>query len=248
MLDKSAASLLSQLDEAISSGFFFAAEHQLVFRSDFLLAGLIESIPAPARGALRREAMGHSGRRAEPEDRQFWMTGHPLWTADRPAGPFEGAAAGSGELRSKSHGLIMDGRTTAGIRTAERVWRLHFRLALAGKLANLREFDTAESLIGEAEAGLRERGTRVWDAAPAAVRARLFLQAGRFGEARRQAELAIAAAGRDAVPVLRPLACSVLSTIYLYEGDLPGDRVPEAGAGGVRDGPGGALLAAVRLE
>ncbi|MFJ7266538.1 LuxR C-terminal-related transcriptional regulator [Streptomyces sp. NPDC099050] len=308
MLDKSAASLLSSLDEAISSGFVVAAEHQLVFQSDFLLAGVIESIPAPARGALQREAMGRSTRRAESDDRQFWVTGHPLWMAGRPADPLDEAVVESGEVHSKSHGLIMDGRATAGIRAAERVlagsassapsrldaeasvilgysllgteeaekrsarilreqgagpgdvaslmaltalsnarwsagelgeglslgraavrysdhvdpvWRLHFRLALAGKLANLREFDKAESLIDEAEAGLRELGTPVWGAAPAAVRARLFLQAGRFPDARRQAELATTAADRDAVPMLRPLAYSVLSTIFLYKGDLP---------------------------
>ncbi|MFF1410681.1 LuxR C-terminal-related transcriptional regulator [Streptomyces sp. NPDC058289] len=313
MLDKSAASLLSSLDEAISSGFVVAAEHQLVFQSDFLLTGVIESIPAPARGALQREAMGHSRRHAQSLDRQFWVAGHPLWMADRPADPPREAAGDSGEVHSgevysKSHGLIMDGKATAGIRTAERVlsgstssasarldaeasvilgysllgmeeaekrsarilreqgagpgdvaglmaltalsnarwragelgeglslgraavrysdgvdpvWRLHFRLALAGKLANLREFDKAESLINEAEAGLHELGTRVWDAAPAAMRARLFLQAGRVGDARRQAELATTAVDRDAVPMLRPLAYSVLSTILLYKGDLP---------------------------
>lgn len=76
-------------------------------------------LPRGARCGARRWATpeGARSRRAG----QFWMTGHPLWTADRPAGPFEGAAAGSGELHSKSHGLIMDGRATAGIRTAERV-------------------------------------------------------------------------------------------------------------------------------
>lgn len=308
MLDKSAASLLSSLDEAISSGFVVAAEHQLVFQSDFLLTGVIESIPAPARGALQREAMGHSGRRAQSHDRQFWVAGHPLWMADRPADPPREAEGDPGEVYSKSHGLIMDGKATAGIRTAERVlssstssasarldaeasvilgysllgmeeaekrsarilreqgagpgdvaglmaltalsnarwragelgeglslgraavrysdgvdpvWRLHFRLALAGKLANLREFDKAESLINDAEAGLHELGTRVWDAAPAAMRARLFLQAGRVGDARRQAELATTAVDRDAAAMLRPLAYSVLSTILLYKGDLP---------------------------
>ncbi|MCX5404170.1 LuxR C-terminal-related transcriptional regulator [Streptomyces sp. NBC_00335] len=320
MLDKSAASLLSSLEEAISSGFVVAAEHQLVFQSDFLLAGVVESIPAPARGVLQREAMGHSRNRAESHDQKFWVTGHPLWMADRPTGPFEEVAgesresgesreAGeSGEAYSKSHSLIMDGRATAGIRAAERVlsssasaaparldaeasvilgysllgmeeaekrsarilreqgagtgdvaalmaltalsnarwragelgeglslgraavrygatadpvWRLHFQLALAGKLANLREFEKAESLINDAEAGLRERGTRVRDSTLAAMRARLFLQAGRVGEARRQAELATEAVDRDAVPVFRPLAYSVLSTIFLYKGDLP---------------------------
>lgn len=100
------------------------------------------------------------------------------------------------------------------------MWRLHFQLALAGKVANLREFEKAESLINDAEAGLRELGTRAWDAVLAAMRARLFLQAGRVGDARQQAELATAAADRDAVPGLRPLAYSVLSTIFLYKGDL----------------------------
>ncbi|MET9854212.1 LuxR C-terminal-related transcriptional regulator [Streptomyces sp. NPDC006450] len=308
MLDKSSASLLSSLDEAISSGFVRAAEHQLVFQSDLLLTGVIESIPAPARGALQREAMGRSRRRADSHDQQFWVTGAPLWMAERPADPIEEMAVESGEAYSKSHGLIMDGKVTAGIRAAERVlssstssasarldaeasvilgysllgmeeaekrsarilreqefgpgdvaalmaltalsnarwragelgeglslgraavrysdgvdpvWRLHFRLALAGKLANLREFDKAESLIDEAEAGLHELGTPVWAAAPAAMRARLFLQAGRFGDARHQAELAAAAVGRDAVPILRPLVYSVLSTVFLYMGDLP---------------------------
>ncbi|MFI5866275.1 hydroxymethylglutaryl-CoA synthase [Streptomyces sp. NPDC051546] len=104
---------------------------------------------------------------------------------------------------------------------ADPVWRLHFRLAPAGKLGNLREFDKAESLIDEAEAGLHARDTRVRGAAPAAMRARLFLQAGRVADARRQAELATTAADRDAAPMLRPLAYSVLSTISLHKGDLP---------------------------
>ncbi|MGW5396766.1 hydroxymethylglutaryl-CoA synthase [Streptomyces sp. NPDC003952] len=104
---------------------------------------------------------------------------------------------------------------------ADPVWRLHFRLAPAGKLGNLREFDKAESLIDEAEAGLHARDTRVRGAAPAAMRARLFLQAGRVADARRQAELATTAADRDAAPMLRPLAYSVLSTTSLYKGDLP---------------------------
>ncbi|MFB6524326.1 LuxR C-terminal-related transcriptional regulator [Streptomyces sp. NPDC056401] len=312
MLDKSSGSLLSSLDEAIDAGFVMAADDQLVFQSDFLLMGVIESIPTPVRGALQREAKGHSGRRADAHDRQFRVTEAPLWMGDRPAhaahahAPHEVGAA-SDEVYSRSHGLIMGGRAAAGIREAERVmssplssasvrldaeasailgysllgmeesekrserilrergsrpgdvaalmaltalsnarwragelgeglslgraavrysdsvdplWRLQFQLALAGKLANLREFDKAASLIDDAEAGLRGMGTRVWDAAPAAMRSRLFLQAGRFGDARRQADLATAAVDRDAVPVLRPLAYSVLSAVSLYVGDL----------------------------
>jgi DNA-binding CsgD family transcriptional regulator len=112
----------------------------------------------------------------------------------------------------------------AAVRYSENVdpaWRLHFQLALAGKLANLREFDKAASLINAAEAGLRGLPTRVWAAAPATMRARLLLQSGQFSRARREAEVAIAATGRDAVPMLRPLAHSVLSAACLHMADLP---------------------------
>jgi DNA-binding CsgD family transcriptional regulator len=307
MLDRSSASLLSSLDEALASGFVVADELQLVFQSDFLIQGVVESIPAPARGALQREAMGHSVRPAEASDQKFWVPERPLWMTERPSESSTGAEEGSGDVHSRAHGLIMEGKATAGIRAAERIlaspgisasvrldaeasvilgysllgmeeaekhserilrerragqddvaalmaltalsnarwrsgelgeglslgraavrysenvdpiWRLHFQLALAGKLANLREFEKAESLINDAESGLHGLPTRVWDAAPAAMRSRLYLQAGRFGDARRQAELATAAADRDAVPILRPLAHTVLSTVSLYVGDL----------------------------
>ncbi len=59
MLDRSSASLLSSLDEAIASNFVVADDLQLVFQSDFLWRGILESIPAPARGALQREALVH---------------------------------------------------------------------------------------------------------------------------------------------------------------------------------------------
>ncbi|MFI6693834.1 LuxR C-terminal-related transcriptional regulator [Streptomyces sp. NPDC050433] len=301
MLDRSSASLLPPLDEAMASGFVVAAEHQLAFRSDFLLRGVMASIPAPVRGALRREAMGHPDGDKPAPGRRFRMVDPPAennpWTVREAGGAY-----------SNVHGLMMNGRTAAGIGIAERiladpnitapvrfdaeaslilghfllgdeeaekrserilgergvgqgdiaalmalttlsnarwrvgeladglslgntavrycgtvdpVWRLHFQLALAGKLANLREFDKADSLINDAEAGLHGLPTRVWAAAPAAMRARLALQAGRFRDARRQAELVTSAVERDAVPVLRPLAFTVLSTAALYTGDLP---------------------------
>lgn len=308
MLDRSSATLLSPLDEAMASGFVVAVEHQLAFQSDFLWRGVIESIPVPARGTLQREAMGHSGRRAQAYDQQFWVTERPIWVTERSTEPSTGVEEEAGGICSRAHSLIMNGKATAGIRVAERilsspsisasarldaeasvilgyfllgkeeaekhserilrerrtgqgdiaalmalttlsnarwragelaeglslgrtavrysdnvdpVWRLHFQLALAGKLANLREFDRAESLINDAEAGLHGLSTQVWAAAPAAMRSRLFLQAGQFRDARRQAELATAAVGRDAVPMLRPLAFSVLSTVSLFTGDLP---------------------------
>lgn len=307
MLDRSSATFLLPLDEAMVSGFVVAAEHQLAFQSDFIWRGVIESIPAPARRALQREAMGHSGRLIQAYDQQFWVTERPIWMTERPAELSNEVNEEAGGVCSRAHSLIMNGKATAGIRVAkgilsspnssasarldaeasvilgysllgkeeaekhaERIlrerrtgrgdiaalmalttlsnarwragelaeglslgrtavrcsdnvdplWRLHFQLALAGKLANLREFDKAESLINDAEAGLHGLSTRVWTAAPAATRAQLFLQAGQLREARRQAELATAAVGRDAVPMLRPLAFSVLSTVSLYAGDV----------------------------
>jgi DNA-binding CsgD family transcriptional regulator len=300
MLDRSSAILLSPLDEAMASGFVVAAEHQLAFQSDFLLRGIIESIPAPARDALRREAMSLSGKRSQANDPELWVT-------ERPTEPHSAAKEEAGGSCSRAHSLIMNGDAAAGVRIAERVlaspgispsarldaeasvilgyfllgeheaekvserilrergtrpgdiaalmalttrsnvlwragelaeglslgrtavrysggvdpvWRLHFQLALAGKFANLREFDRAESLIIDAEAGLRGLPTPVWTAAPAAMRSRLFLQSGRIGDARREAERATAAAERDAVPMLRPLAYSVLSNASFYMGDL----------------------------
>lgn len=301
MLDRSSASLLAPLDEALLSGFVVEAEHRLAFQSDFHFRGVFESIPAPARGALQREAMGTSAQRT----RENAVRGG---TAGRPAASRRAAGEGSGGPCSRAHSLIMKGDAVAGVRVAESlladpgtshadrvdaeasvilgcfllgqeravtlserilrergtrpgdvaalmalatlsnvrwragelaeglslgrtavrhgedadpVWRLHFQLALAGKFANLREFDTAESLIDAAEAGLRDMVSPVWTAAPAAMRARVYLQSKRLGDARQQAEAATAAWEQEAVPVLRPLASSVLGTISLYLGDLP---------------------------
>lgn len=300
MLDRSPATLLSPLDEAMASGFVVVAGHQLAFQSDFLLRGIIESIPAPARGVLRREAISRSGRPAQAYDQELWVT-------ERPVEPYRAVKEEAGGWCSRAHSLIMNGDAAAGVRVAERVlaspemslsarldaeacvilgylmlgkeearkvserilrergagpgdiaalmalmarsnmlwragklaeglslgriavrhsenvdpvWRLHFKLALAGKLANLRQFDAAESLISDAEAGLRGLPTPVWTAAPAAMRSRLFVQSGRIVDARREADLATAAVGRDEVPLLRPLAYSVLSAVSLYMGDL----------------------------
>jgi len=301
MLDRSSAALLSALDEAMASGFVVSAEHRFAFQSDFLLRGIIESIPAPARDAVRREAMSLSGRRAPAYDQTPYVT-------ERPMEPYGALNEGAGGSCSPAHSLIINGDAAAGVRVAERVlatpgvspsarrdaeaslmlghfllgkceaekisatilrergtasgdiatsmalttqsnllwragelsealklgrtavrhsedadpvWRLHFQHALAGKLANLREFDKAESLIIDVEAGLRGLPTPVWTAAPAVTRSRLFLQAGRIGEARREAELATAAVRGEAVPMLRPLAYSVLSTASFYMGNLP---------------------------
>ncbi|WP_218106727.1 LuxR family transcriptional regulator [Micromonospora pallida] len=298
LLGRSSATLLTVLDEAMAAGFVVAVERQLAFQSEFVLLGIIESIPVPARDALRSEAMTLSGRGAQSYE-SLWMTERPTDGVDR---------EGVGGACSRAHRLIMNGDAAAGVRVAERmlatpgmspadrldaeasvilgyfllgrkeaekvaqkvlwergaapgdvaalmalavrsnllwragklaeslslgraavhnsenvdpVWRFHFQLALAGKLANLRDFDKAESLIADAEAGLRGLPTPVWTAAPAVMRSRLSLQAGRIGEARREAELATSAAGQDAVPMLRPLAYSVLSTASFYLGDLP---------------------------
>nr|WSY51220.1 LuxR C-terminal-related transcriptional regulator [Streptomyces sp. NBC_00886] len=301
MVDRTSASLLAPLDEALVSGFVIEAEHQLAFQSDFLFWGVVESIPAPARGALQREAMRLSGKPIQESDAHFWTTGCP-------AEPCYAVEVGSGSQCSRAYGLIMNGNVAAGMHAAESVlaspgisqavridaeasvilgyflidkekavelseqilrergtqpgdiaalmalatlsnvrwragelsqglslgrtavrysddadpiWRLHFQLALAGKLANLREFSKAESLIDDVDVGLRRLSTPVWTAAPAAMRARIFLQSGRLSDARRQAEAATAAGEGEAVPMLRPLASSVLSTISLYLGDLP---------------------------
>ncbi|WP_225801850.1 LuxR C-terminal-related transcriptional regulator [Streptomyces sp. NK15101] len=302
MLDRSSASLLAPLDEALLSGFVVETECRLAFQSDFLFRGVFESIPASARGALRREATGIPGPRIPGSEESFRA-------AERPTEARYEVEEGGGGGFSRAHGLIMGGDAAAGIHVAESilenpaisqaaqhdaeasvilgsfllgqekavklseqilrergtrsgdvaalmalatlsnvcwragelseglslgrtavryggdvdpVWRLHFQLALAGKLANLREFKEAELLIDEADAGLRGRFAPVWTAAPATMRARISLQSGRLGEALRQAEAATAASGREAVPMLRPLASSVLGTIALYLGDLPG--------------------------
>jgi DNA-binding CsgD family transcriptional regulator len=299
MLDRSSATLLSALDEAISAGFVIAGEQHLEFPNDFLVRGIIESIPAPARDSLWREAKRLSGRRAQECD----------WVSECPAEPYGATGPDARRSPSPAHSLIMNGEAAAGVRVAESVlagpatsladrldaeasvilgtfllggaaaermaerilgeraagrtdvaasmaltarsnlhwragelaeglrlgraavrnskdadprWRLHFLLSLAGKFANLRDFEKAESLIDEAEAGLRGLPTPVWLAAPAVMRSRLFLQSGRIGDASREAESATAAGERDAVPMLRPLAYSVLSAASFYMGDLPG--------------------------
>lgn len=298
MLGRSSATFLWVLDEALASGFVVAGEHRLAFRNEFVVHGIVELIPLPAREALRREAIRLTGRHSQECD----------WTADCPA---ESHGTADAERRSCSlaHSLIMSGDAAAGVRAAERAladpatspadrldaeasvilgsfllageetdqgfertlrerdgdpddiaaamaltarsnlrwrageladalslgraalassehvdprWRLHFQLALAGKYANLREFDKAESLINEVEAGLRGLPAPTWTAAPAVMRSQMFLQSGRIGDARREAETAVAAMGQEAVPMVRPLAYSVLSTASFYMGDLPG--------------------------
>ncbi|WBB62418.1 LuxR C-terminal-related transcriptional regulator [Streptomyces sp. WMMC500] len=301
MLNRPLATLLAPLDEAMSAGFVEATERQFVFRSDFLMRGAVAAIPAPARGALQREAMHHLGRGTEEADRISWVPEY----LDR--GPV--VAEGDGGPHSRAHGLIMKGKVAVGADLARRtladpgvpeddrldaeasallgdlllgreeeagtrareilwrrtdepadvaslmaltalshlswragelaegvrlgraavrygggadpLWRLHFRLELAAKLTDLREFDEAETLVDEAEAGLYELSTDVWHAAPAALRARLFLAAGRFRDARRHAELVTAASEQNAVPALLPLAYTVLAAVSLYTGDLP---------------------------
>jgi DNA-binding NarL/FixJ family response regulator len=141
-----------------------------------------------------------------------------------------GDVAASMALTVRSNLLWRAGELAEGLRLgraavrrsedADPVWRLHFQLALAGKYANLREFDTAASLIDDAEAALRELPTPAWRAAPAVMRSRLFLQSGRIGDAAREAGLAVAATEWDAVGMLRPLAYSVLSTAAFYMGDM----------------------------
>ncbi|MGW1279638.1 LuxR C-terminal-related transcriptional regulator [Streptomyces tsukubensis] len=306
MLNQSSASLLSPLDEAITSGFVVEGENQLVFESEFLLRGVFESIPAPARDALQREAAGHSGRLAEGFGQNLPAAGFLSSAADPPMAVSYRAVRKPDEVYSYPHGLIMGGRVEEGIRAAEfllagaagsdrarsdaessmilgysllgmeeaeryaekvlrernaeqgdiaalmaltalsntrwrageldeglglgwtavrhgdradPLWRLHLLFGLAGKLASLREFDRAESLVNDAEAGLAELPVRVWGSMVAAMRSRLYLQAGRFGDARRQAELAVTAVEPDTVLLARPLAYSVLSAIFLYLGD-----------------------------
>ncbi|GGX22641.1 hypothetical protein GCM10010297_49770 [Streptomyces malachitofuscus] len=301
MLDRSSASLLAPLDEALVSGFVVEAEQRLAFQSDIHFRGVFESIPAAARGALQREARGAFSQRApETEIRGG--------TAGGPAEPCVAVGVEADGQCSRAHSLIMNGDAVAGVRVAESVladpgishsarvdaeasvilgsyllgqekavtlserilrergtgpgdvaalmalstlsnmrwragelseglslgrtavrygaevapvWGLHLKLALAGKFANLREFDRAESLLDAAEAGLRDMASPVWTAAPAAMRARVYLQAKRLGDARQQAEAATIAWEREAVTMLRPLASSVLGTISLYLGDLP---------------------------
>lgn len=302
MLNRPLATLLAPLDEAMSAGFVLATERQFVFRSDFLMRGAVAAIPAPARGALQREAMHHSGRSTEETDRRSWVPGY---RAPQAAVVTEG----DGGPYSRAHGLIMKGKVAVGTDLAQRtrsapgvpegerldaeasallgglllgreveaegrareilrertdqpgdvaalmaltalshlswragelaegirlgraavrycggadpLWRLHFRLELAAKLTDLREFDEAGTLVDEAEAGLYEPSADVWHAAPAAMRARLHLAAGRFRDARRHAEQVTAATEQNAVPALLPLAYAVLSAVSLYTGDLP---------------------------
>ncbi len=302
MLDRSSASLLAPLDEALVSGFLVEAEQRLAFQSDVHFRGVFESIPAAARGALQREARGAFAQRTHENGEVCGGT------VKGPAELCLVASEAAGDQCSRAHSLIMNGDAVAGVRAAESVladpgiphavradaeasvilgcfllgqekavtlseeilrergtrpgdvaalmalstlsnirwragalseglslgrtavrysdgidpvWRLHLQLALAGKFANLREFDKAESLLDAAEAGLRNMASPVWTAAPAAQRARVYLQAKRLGDARQQAEAATVAWEREAVPMLRPLASSVLGTVSLYLGDLP---------------------------
>ncbi|MCD0448642.1 LuxR C-terminal-related transcriptional regulator [Actinocorallia sp. API 0066] len=287
ILDRSSASLLTSLDESMASGFLVIAGHQFAFRHDFLWQGVIETIPAPARRAMRREAGDHAERRpdppretagtspgAGPAAHELIMVGEveagiavAREALSRPGTPASDRLEAEASMilgysllnrqeavllserilrarRGGSHGDVatmmalttlstarwLAGELAEGLtlgRAAARyaeaappVWRLYSLLTLAGKLADLREFDQAESLIDEVAAGLRGSPAPGLAAVPAAMRSRLLLQAGQFEEAQRQAESAVSLSGRDGITALRPLALSVLSSAALSRGDL----------------------------
>ncbi|MEV0408145.1 AAA family ATPase [Actinoallomurus sp. NPDC050550] len=96
---------------------------------------------------------------------------------------------------------------------------LHPRMILAMLLTDVRRLDEARSVMASAGDDTKVRGRLVWAAAPAVLRARLHLAAGRFEEAIAVAEAGLAATGGPGPHVLMSSALGVLAVAALRSGD-----------------------------
>ncbi|MCO6008156.1 AAA family ATPase [Actinoallomurus purpureus] len=98
-------------------------------------------------------------------------------------------------------------------------WCLHPRMILAMLLTDVRRLDEARSVMASAGDDTKVRGRLVWAAAPAVLRARLHLAAGRFDDAIAEAEAGLAATSGLGPHVLMSSALAVLAVAALRSGD-----------------------------
>lgn len=98
-------------------------------------------------------------------------------------------------------------------------WRPYARLALADKLADLRESAAAELIIQQTIDEIEQFALTTHAFTPAIVSARVLLHQGRFAEAREQAQVALCLAAEVDGQLLVPLAHRVLVTAALRMGD-----------------------------
>ncbi|MEU8270386.1 AAA family ATPase [Sphaerisporangium sp. NPDC049002] len=100
------------------------------------------------------------------------------------------------------------------------VRRTHPRLALASMLTDIRRLDEAEIAVREAGEEVEALGHSAWASAPAVLRARAELVAGRLDDAVADAQDGLDLAGSLGTHLFSSLAASVLSTVALRRGDL----------------------------
>lgn len=94
------------------------------------------------------------------------------------------------------------------------------RMALATKLAELCEFDEADSVIQQGSREVDRLTVATQAASPAIARAALLVHAGRFAEAREEAEAGFELATSRGIRMLVPLALSILALAAIRSGDL----------------------------
>ncbi|MGV9601608.1 AAA family ATPase [Streptosporangium sandarakinum] len=199
LLGEPPAALLPALDEALAAGLLVVTPDELAFRHELLWRSVLETVPAPVRQALRRQA-----ERVPP-----------------PAAPVAAALLAWDEGRlSRALELAREAaEPPPGLPGPSGRRDPQPRAVLAAMLIDLGLLDEAEKItaIAAAEAA----GRPAWAAAALVLRARLDLAAGRAGDAAEQAEAALAAAAGLDVPDLACLALSALGAAALRAGDLP---------------------------
>ncbi|MCQ4080909.1 LuxR C-terminal-related transcriptional regulator [Streptomyces sp. RB6PN25] len=99
-------------------------------------------------------------------------------------------------------------------------WRPYPRLALAAKLADAAEFDEAEHQLALAREDIARLGLTQHAAAPAVVRARILLQAGRLAEAREEAAAGVDLASQQHSRWVMPFGRVVYGMVALRMGDV----------------------------
>jgi ATP/maltotriose-dependent transcriptional regulator MalT len=147
------------------------------------------------------------------------------------AHPGDDSALGAA-LTALARSALNDGRVadaigllSAAIRRDDRHYgtsRTYPRFALASVLTALGEFDRAAGLIEEGRRQIDAATDTAWAAVPAIYRSGLHLAAGSLDAALVEAESGLAAIDEHGTLLFAPLALSVLASIALLRGDLPG--------------------------
>jgi DNA-binding CsgD family transcriptional regulator len=124
--------------------------------------------------------------------------------------------------------------------------RLHPRIVLAMLLIDVGRLEEARTVMAGAGEEAEITGRLAWAAAPAVLRARLHLAAGRFHEAATEAQAVLAMTSELEPHVLTSATLSVLAAATLRAGDLHAAR-RYAEAGRLPPGPCGSPYADARL-